>query len=1506
MTDNFDPLGLLDQVKTGQSDLFQYDSASPYDTTGNPNALGLLDQLINPTGPGVDVSPTATGIGGEVRKLAGGAIRGLAGLLQPLQLPQDVMFAAIAGAEDPNSTILDRLKKVEWAKYAPFGAAPARPATGQEIFKLMGLGDTAAKYAGIGADLIVDPLIFGSYLRVAGKLGKIEDLIKLGDKFDYMISPLGMSRETAKPVLSVLRKSDKISSFIDSRMNAMLSVLRNPDSQMFGIERFGAKATGVLSAFMPRDAQLRMRFGAETGQALFMAESMGKAAGKRLSTGALEQLALAQHGAFGMDGAEFVKKYTDALTQVRGAFQQNLGGMPVILRDTMESETYHAANEVGFMHLFDSAEQVTEPTVQELFNEAQNATRGVQGTMAWQKSAQEAQDVLTQAHSRVLKALEVSGLDMNPKEVVSRFDNYLRSIVQIDAKLGYETSGLGFVRDTMRSRIFGLTGSEEHAQGFWMGLLNNGIAGDFQKYLDSPSPFRPSDLARPSKDALERNAARRAAYMEQLDAEMRQMGFTKEATNPAGFAKASDQLTARVEKFSNQLTELKQFQRYETAPLYEQIESNVSMWKQTVASAVDHANEYGKLLRGGAPGLEDAWGNFRNAMARKQQAEQAIEDSIVNWRNHLQQNMSERAIPNDQLQQAYNDLSQLQDDFNSGRFARTIANLTPEEMRAARERAAQAAGEKGAAPPIPSVHGKNPTVDDMIATRLLRGMGYDEAVTKPFTYGEILDGTQNMGALKLGAYLHNLGAGHLRRAFGVFLDGNGFTRYTDALRKGRIIANNVLDELNLGDYISNPQAVDLINQYRTSIASAGRGTVLRQDSMLKHMVEQGMKPADAHDAMKELVSNLHSNSPEWQKYIADLEALRPNYVKLVEAYRTGSRSALAAARKDIPQAMLDQLGEYSNASISTFESAENARKVVGPQQYMQQVYKLAKQRGLVSTEPKVDKFGTVFKPFGATGQLAGPFDGLYMHPQLQVEINRALSTGRNLGGPLQRIRSLLMGGFLAAPNVLAANFFGNLYQVALLGVHPVDIAKALFSSYGDVERASRGLDSELVSTLKSLMPLELTGMEYQDLRHAFERVRWSDMGLGQDGIAKVFDSVTTAYERFLRRPGFGPVRFKYAGLEGFQFIENWFKVASFKHMREVLRTAEKPQAAEALASIDRRAAEFARTSVFDYSTLPDSLSLLRNTGLLMFPGFPYFMAGRTASAVLRNPGGLAVADRMSQAIADATLSPQDQYTLYFSMPDWMKQDQGVPIVVRHGRDGNRQVAVIPLAQMIPTSTMLDGPFGSQNPWAQSIAEFGIWGPLMETFVALAGFAPQRGQAFISQRYGNRVFDPEARGMEQVSQVFRFLYNTMAPSVVKKMIEPDYNGGWRGVFPDAFHVILPNDTAHQLYSFDEVKSRTPDKNLKDSVIAAFLRSPTEVALEGPLSGIRKQLTVKRAQLNTELQSIRKKVQRAQYDGDQAAVQHFTKQYQERVDEFTSVWSTYLEYYQRVQNARNAGQ
>ena len=58
----------------------------------------------------------------------------------------------------------------------------------------------------------------------------------------------------------------------------------------------------------------------------------------------------------------------------------------------------------------------------------------------------------------------------------------------------------------------------ESAQGFWMGLLRNGITGDFQKYLDTPSPFRPSDLAHADRvRELAPGALRRADAMFAVD-----------------------------------------------------------------------------------------------------------------------------------------------------------------------------------------------------------------------------------------------------------------------------------------------------------------------------------------------------------------------------------------------------------------------------------------------------------------------------------------------------------------------------------------------------------------------------------------------------------------------------------------------------------------------------------------------------------------------------------------------------------------------------------------------------------------------------------------------------------------------------------------------------------------------------------------------------------------------------------------------------------------------------
>jgi hypothetical protein len=116
-------------------------------------------------------------------------LRELSGLLEPLQLPKDFMDAILAGAIDPNTTVSERLGRLDFASYIPRGKEPVRATTGKEIFKLIGVKDELTKnVGGFAFDIVADPFILAPVLKGVGLLAKAEKLVMFADKLDNAIT----------------------------------------------------------------------------------------------------------------------------------------------------------------------------------------------------------------------------------------------------------------------------------------------------------------------------------------------------------------------------------------------------------------------------------------------------------------------------------------------------------------------------------------------------------------------------------------------------------------------------------------------------------------------------------------------------------------------------------------------------------------------------------------------------------------------------------------------------------------------------------------------------------------------------------------------------------------------------------------------------------------------------------------------------------------------------------------------------------------------------------------------------------------------------------------------------------------------------------------------------------------------------------------------------------------------------------------------------------------------
>lgn len=1696
----------------------------------------------------------------KVPKPVMGALRGIASALEPFQLPQDILFAAIAGAADKNTTISQRMATIKLGEYVPGGDAPARPASGEEIFKLVGFSPEVSKWAGIAADLTVDPLVFGSWLRVTGKATKIGELVTLGNRVDRFMSPLGMATD----VNNVLRRSASISAFQDARMERLLGALRNPDSVVFGIQRFGEKATRALGAVLPRDQMLRLRLGREAGQELFEATQRAVRRGVRVPEEALLMLQNAKNGVYGPQGKSIIQNYIRTAEAQSLAWESRLSDLSPSIRELVETETYTLQSKrsgAGFIPLAGDIDEVDNPILRRAMGEVQAARAEFPSAgfasdedaaaaflrRGTDDGAQAAQDMLEEARGRIRSAVEAEGrakkltadaIEANQRKAVTAFNNYSQDTAAIDAMLGFHLSGYESVADTLRSSLFELTQDMTQVGSIfnriWASGANGGKRG-LEALRDESTGIRLTTDARIASDDLARKVRNQQARLAMVDDYLEELARIKAADKAAREApnlrrdaiiaeasEARDVRLAAIEarranvaayhesrieqikqyadaddvRFAEALTEaggrqmealtgsadglIPAFSAYvnqardfmmHQAPRevvnstegraflnnIRKLESQAEDFKKALSDIVTHESvtrtELNKFLQvqrrislemmthartwqrmeqraqrmtgarlspqpepvsGGARAARKAAAApsttaprmFVDALDLQRlfapesnpgyAAAYAYADSVVDTLKrrkdtaaiHAETMAAERATANAYEAAMKGNAARATDEFKATasqarQEARegTAAVKTEQKARAAveaAERAAEGLPRPGSAADLRRVaaqapyirrslptrvkavpyEGVNPTMDDILNARVRAKMeeasnlsgvkdpvtgervrtaaselDMDALIAEPITYGELLDRVTGFQALDLGDYLSGLMDGHLRRAYGLFIDGNSYKQYIDRLMAGDvIIRNQVLDESDFNQYMPNfPREADMLREYHQSLAQAGGGNIIRRGGMIDFLESRGVEPARIRDSLAELDASLNRN-PEhlnnihmvreyqagYERALADIGPVnRPSRIPL-------RNQAVYQERMTVPQFIREQLGEYANATFSVMESAEFARRVLPRQNYFQEAYAVAKRNGLIKNAPFVDEWGTHYRKLAAGDGTIGGFGGSYVHPYLLTELERMakVEPGNKAFAAYNRVRSLITGGYLAAPSVLAANFMGGLYQGATVGINPVVMLRRMAEVLPDMTAMARGERSELIAAIqRNFGDIDMVGLVGSEQAKDVAKIVKREVGFGEQGIKKLFEDVTSAYEDFLQRPGLGKMRVPFAGLQGFQFTENWFKVATYKEISERLAREGMPSATGrgfvklSPAQIERQAAEFARTVVFDYSTLPDSLNFLKKTGLTLFPGFGYFLAGRTLAAAVKRPGVLAVSDRMSEAFMNAALPVEEQVLAYLGMPDYLREDQGVPLPLRTvtGKGDNKQVSMIPLAQLIPTATLWDsftgGGYGA-NPFAESITQLGLWGPLFDMISALVDGS---GEAPITGKFGNRVFDPGTEGGEKAGQVLRFLFNTMAPSVVRKGFSFDYQGRAQGLLPAAARGVMdvtgnvPQDFVEGVYSIYERRSGRPDKAWQDQIVANFLRSPTTVALEGPLAGIRDIMTKERANYTAERSALATRYERAMAAGDNATAAELRARVRESMDAFNERWSEYLAFNQAyTQQRRRAGE
>jgi hypothetical protein len=405
------------------------------------------------------------------------------------------------------------------------------------------------------------------------------------------------------------------------------------------------------------------------------------------------------------------------------------------------------------------------------------------------------------------------------------------------------------------------------------------------------------------------------------------------------------------------------------------------------------------------------------------------------------------------------------------------------------------------------------------------------------------------GNLKLGDFLKGVSEGHLRRSFAMFSDTNGFNQYIMAVNEGRAIPNHLLDEklipTILADVNQYGNSAKYINEYQQVLKASGKtGITLTKMELFEHMVQRGIKDGvnktTAATQAKHALLKLHETAqPQIEGVVKNLRNLEAKY--LAQKRQTSEYSAFFSTREDLTDETLAVLGEFARPAISAYETITGTQRRLPVRDFLYQAYKAGKQHGYVKTHAHTDQFGTAFVKVAEDPRVFGALADHHIHPRLYDELTRVFRQGNNIPPELNRLRSMISGGFLAAPNITFANLVGGITTSFLLGVNPLGLMNSMGRTVKSL-RKDGGRTDPLMTLLRQHVPIDFTSLPTQDIERGFDAMRKMQSGITPGGLRGFLSDLQMSYQKQLEAP-FGA---KWAGLEGFQFTEKWIKLSVFR------------------------------------------------------------------------------------------------------------------------------------------------------------------------------------------------------------------------------------------------------------------------------------------------------------------------------------------------------------------------
>lgn len=371
--------------------------------------------------------------------------------------------------------------------------------------------------------------------------------------------------------------------------------------------------------------------------------------------------------------------------------------------------------------------------------------------------------------------------------------------------------------------------------------------------------------------------------------------------------------------------------------------------------------------------------------------------------------------------------------------------------------------------------------------------------------------------------------------------------------------------------------------------------------------------------------------------------------------------------------------------------------------------------------------------------------GAFAGKSIPLVVARELVSLNAVGSPTAwaRFMSAIRAGYLAALPTTVRNVISNFLLMQQRGIPIWEIMPYMRKAHKALQGFhAKGYDDYFKGS-EDLLNLFTDGSLSRNIALQQDEVLRNILADVAD-IAKpgVFEKLTNAYVDILARTA--PIGW----LRVFQGVEDISRGAIYGWAKDkLLRHGRNPtQAIE-------EAATYANRALYDYATISEGVKMLRDSGLALFPSFTYFTVGNVARNLWETPGRLAIQERVITGASQALLQDDRQRDKINRMvhDTHLGEARPIPIPI-----GNNQFYLLNASWFLPTGAV------SRDNLTNFMLDpmmAGFWRPFIEI---AAAWTNGSGEAFATQRFGERVFRPYETPAQRAADTAGFLYRALDP------------------------------------------------------------------------------------------------------------------------------------------------